>query len=112
MRHRARSNILSTPEIGWPFLLRVIAGALALVGALAGQTVSASAWELQQGRLRISAPDSGNTTVRITNLGGLGNTANPVGSRAPAIVRQDHTEVHNARLTAARVARLATTDPD
>jgi PPOX class probable F420-dependent enzyme len=28
------------------------------------------------------------------------------------VVRQDHTEVHEERLTAARVARLATTDPD
>ena len=66
MRHRARgNNILSTPEIGWPFLLCAIAGALAFVGALVGQTISANAWELQQGRLRISAPDSGNTTVRM-----------------------------------------------
>jgi PPOX class probable F420-dependent enzyme len=29
-----------------------------------------------------------------------------------AAVRQDHTDVDNPRLTAARVARLATTDPD
>src|SRR5215216_7369358 len=28
------------------------------------------------------------------------------------VVRQDHSEVHNARLIGARVARLATTDPD
>jgi PPOX class probable F420-dependent enzyme len=27
-------------------------------------------------------------------------------------LRQDHSDVHDARLTAARVARLATTDPD
>ena len=45
-------------------------------------------------------------------LGGLGDTADPVGTRALAVVRQDHTEVHNPRVTAARVARLATTDPD
>jgi nitroimidazol reductase NimA-like FMN-containing flavoprotein (pyridoxamine 5'-phosphate oxidase superfamily) len=27
-------------------------------------------------------------------------------------VGQDHTDVHDSRLTAVRVARLATTDPD
>jgi PPOX class probable F420-dependent enzyme len=50
--------------------------------------------------------------VEAKLLGGLDNTANAVGRRAFAIVRQDHPEVHDARLTAARVARLATTDTD
>jgi PPOX class probable F420-dependent enzyme len=50
--------------------------------------------------------------VETKLLGGLGDAADAVGRRVRAIVRQDHTEVHDARLTAARVARLATTDPD
>jgi PPOX class probable F420-dependent enzyme len=45
-------------------------------------------------------------------VGGLGNTANAVRGRVLAVVRQDYTEVHDPRLTAARIARLATTDPD
>src|SRR5207249_6407490 len=36
----------------------------------------------------------------------------PLRARVQSVVRQDHTEVHDARLTSARVARLATTDPD
>jgi len=50
--------------------------------------------------------------VEAKLLGELGDTADALGGRAGAVVRQDHTEVHGARLTAARVARLATTDPD
>jgi PPOX class probable F420-dependent enzyme len=38
--------------------------------------------------------------------------ADPVGRRPRAEVRQDHAEVHDPRLTSARVARLATTGPD
>jgi PPOX class probable F420-dependent enzyme len=45
-------------------------------------------------------------------LGRLGDPADPVGIRVLAVIRQDHAEVHDARVTAARVARLATTDPD
>ena len=45
-------------------------------------------------------------------LGGLGDTADALGTRPLAVIGQDHTEVHEPRLTAARVARLATTDPD
>ena len=37
---------------------------------------------------------------------------NPHRRRVHAEVRQDHAEVHEPRLAAARVARLATTDPD
>src|SRR6266536_2569938 len=40
--------------------------------------------------------------VEAKLLGELGDTANAVGGRAGAVVRQDHTEVHGARLTAAR----------
>jgi PPOX class probable F420-dependent enzyme len=50
--------------------------------------------------------------VKPELLGGLGDVANAVRGRAPAEVRQDHAEVHDPRVTAARVARLATTDPD
>jgi PPOX class probable F420-dependent enzyme len=42
----------------------------------------------------------------------VGEAADAVGGRARPVVRQDHTEVHDPRLTTARVARLATTDPD
>src|SRR5262245_34306631 len=70
MRHRAHGNIPSTSEVGWPFLLRVVAGALALVGAVVGPGLPANAWELQQGRLRLSAPDSG-TTVRMVWHGAI-----------------------------------------
>src|SRR5918994_4866978 len=45
-------------------------------------------------------------------LGRLGDPADPVRIRVLAVIRQDHAEVHDARVTAARVARLATTDPD
>src|SRR5205823_9040776 len=38
--------------------------------------------------------------------------ADAVGRRAAPEVRQDHPEVHDPRVTTARVARLATTDPD
>src|SRR5207237_10101548 len=38
--------------------------------------------------------------------------ADPGGRRGPADVRHDHPEVHDPSLTAARVARLATIDPD
>ncbi len=44
-------------------------------------------------------------------LGGLGEAANAVGGRTRPAVRRDHTEMHDARLTAAWVARMATTDP-
>src|SRR5437763_4247439 len=50
--------------------------------------------------------------VEAELLGKLCDTADPVGRRIPAVVWQDHPEVHDPRLTAARVARLATTDPD
>src|SRR5712691_663731 len=50
--------------------------------------------------------------VEAEFLGGLGEAADAVGGRTRPVVRQDHTEMHDARLTAARVARLATTDPD
>lgn len=50
--------------------------------------------------------------VEAEFLGGLGEAADAVGGRARPVVRQDHSEVRDARLTAARVARLATTDPD
>ena len=36
----------------------------------------------------------------------------PSGDEPAPVVRQDHAEVHDPRLTAARVARLATLDPD
>src|SRR6185436_19134818 len=42
----------------------------------------------------------------------LGKSADAGRRRLAAEVRQDHAEVHDPRLTAARVARLATTDPD
>src|SRR5919198_143776 len=42
----------------------------------------------------------------------LGGATDRVGSCVASVVRQDHTEVHDPRLTRARVARLATTDPD
>jgi PPOX class probable F420-dependent enzyme len=45
-------------------------------------------------------------------LGELGGPADPGRARAGAVIRQDHAEVHDPRLTAARVAKLATTDPD
>src|SRR5438105_15116877 len=45
-------------------------------------------------------------------LGELGGAADPGGARAGAVIRQDHAEMHDPRLAAARVARLATTDPD
>src|SRR5438132_1677101 len=45
-------------------------------------------------------------------LGDFGSAADGVGRRAQAVVRQDDAEVHDARLAAARVARLATIDPD
>src|SRR4051812_44668020 len=43
---------------------------------------------------------------------GLGDTADAVRAGALAVVRQDDPEVHQSRLATARVARLATTDPD
>src|SRR5262249_23075044 len=42
----------------------------------------------------------------------LGRAADRSRGRVPPVVRQDHTEVHDPRLTSASVARLATTDPD
>src|SRR6266536_1955101 len=50
--------------------------------------------------------------VEVELLGELRDATNGVDRRTRAVVRQDHTVVHDARLTAARVARLATTDPD
>src|SRR5438105_3145120 len=50
--------------------------------------------------------------VEAQLLGRLSDAADAVDRRAFAIVGQDHAEVHDPRLTAARVARLATTDPD
>src|SRR5204862_1297005 len=45
-------------------------------------------------------------------FGRSGDAADAVGRRAGPVVRQDHPEVHDEKLAAARVARLATTDPD
>jgi PPOX class probable F420-dependent enzyme len=51
--------------------------------------------------------------VEAERLGGLGCPADPVGRGTRAEVRQDHTKVHETTLVAAaRVARLATIDPD
>src|SRR5205085_11077813 len=50
--------------------------------------------------------------VEAELFGGLGETADAVDRRGRAVVRQDHAEVHDPRLTAARAARLATIDPD
>ncbi|HET6642597.1 MAG TPA: TIGR03668 family PPOX class F420-dependent oxidoreductase [Gaiellaceae bacterium] len=50
--------------------------------------------------------------VEAELLRSLGDAADAVGIRARAEIRQDHAEVHDARVTGARVARLATTDPD
>src|SRR5262249_28407521 len=45
-------------------------------------------------------------------LGELDAAADARRRRARPVVRQDHPEVHDPRLVAARVARLATIDPD
>src|SRR5712691_8084936 len=50
--------------------------------------------------------------VEAELLGGFRGAANGLGRRALPVVRQEDAEVHDARLTAARVARLATIDPD
>src|SRR5262249_24061232 len=50
--------------------------------------------------------------VEAELLGQLGRSPYPAHDRVQAVIRQDGAEVHDARLTAARVARLATTDPD
>jgi len=50
--------------------------------------------------------------VEAELLGGLGEATDPLRRRIAPEVGQDHPEVHDARLTAARVARLATLDPD
>src|SRR6266540_3209367 len=42
----------------------------------------------------------------------LGRAANAVDSRVEPVVGHDDAEMHDPRLTSARVARLATTDPD
>jgi ATP-dependent protease ClpP protease subunit len=70
MRHRPRGTILPTPGVGRRFLLGALAGALAFVGVFLGQGRPVNAWELQQGRLRLSAPDSG-TTVRMVWQGAI-----------------------------------------
>ncbi len=43
---------------------------------------------------------------------GRGDASDAVGSRIPPVVGQDDAEMHDPRLMAARVARLATTDAD
>jgi PPOX class probable F420-dependent enzyme len=50
--------------------------------------------------------------IEAERLGGLRVPTDPVGGRLHAEFRQDDAVVHDARLAAARVARLATTDPD
>src|SRR5262249_59563934 len=45
-------------------------------------------------------------------LGQLRRAPDRTRGGVPPVVRQDHTEMHDPRLTSARVARLATTDPD
>ena len=50
--------------------------------------------------------------VEAELLGGFRGAADRVRRRALPVVRQDDAEVHDARLTAASVARLATIDPD
>src|SRR6185503_10333987 len=55
--------------------------------------------------------------VVAVRLGGLGAPPDRLDRRARTVVRQDHTEVHEPmllrmRVAEARVARLATLDPD
>jgi PPOX class probable F420-dependent enzyme len=50
--------------------------------------------------------------VEAELLCGLRDAPDPLRRRIALKVGQDHPEVHDARLTAARVARLATLDPD
>ena len=50
--------------------------------------------------------------VEAKLFGVLGHAADAVGGRVLGVVGQDDAEMHDARLAAARVARLATTDPD
>jgi len=65
MHRPRRGNSRSTAENGRSFRLGAILAAFALIG----QAVSANAWGLQEGRLRIAASDADNPIVRLSWTG-------------------------------------------